>query len=247
MKIRFIFSLTLLSILLLLAACGTSESVDEKNNEDTIEESTNSSETIDDKNDSVKETEGETPNETTNDKESGSSEVNNPSDKEETLTANRTETIVLTYNDGENVKEKEAELTKSDEQDYSMYVLPTYELTSEEPGRDSLLFGDGTVFMRIETMVAEEGTHAFALENIHATLEASSANGVIEEITDASLLPSNEEITHAKGFSLKLDTVTLSGLVFERDGIVVKLTIFDTPEREHYDAFLQMANTIMKD
>ena len=55
---------------------------------------------------------------------------------------NRPETIVLTYNDGENDKSIEAELTESDEQDYSLYVLPLYKLTSEEPGRDILYVND---------------------------------------------------------------------------------------------------------
>src|SRR4051794_23927823 len=55
---------------------------------------------------------------------------------------------------------KEATLTASDAQDFSIAVLPQYTLTSEEPGKDSLFSNaDGSHFMRIETRVKEEGTY----------------------------------------------------------------------------------------
>lgn len=239
-----------MATLLLLAACGTTDADNDKNNGKNSEGSTPPAETVDD----GKEEEGEEveqPEDESKEQE-GTKEEPTPEPEEPVEEGNhvdegRPETIVLSYNDGENEKEKEAQLTKSDEQDYSVYVLPTYELTSEEPGRDSLYFGgDGSLFMRIETIVAEEDTYANALENTVALLEASSDDGTPEEITDTALFPSNEGITNPKGYSLHLDAVSLSGWVFERDGIVVKLTIFDTPQNQHYEAFLRMAETIMK-
>lgn len=248
MKIKFNFLFAIMAIVLMLAACGTTSSDDGgKSDGDKTDGSTPPAETIDDGKDAdVEQPEDESDEDVK--KEDAAPETEDPV-QEDNNTANeeRPETIVLSYTDGENEKEKEAQLTKSDAQDYSVYVLPTYQLTSEEPGRDSLYFDDGSIFMRIETIVAEEDTYTKALENTLELLEASSDDKNPEEITDVALLPSNEGITNAKGYSLSLDAVSISGLVFERDGIVVKLTIFDTPQNEHYEAFLRMAETIMKD
>ena len=155
--------------------------------------------------------------------------------------------LVLTYNDGENVKSVEAGLTESDEQDYSLYVLPLYKLTSEEPGRDILYVDEkDSIFMRIETMTAEEEAYDYAVENMIAVLEASSEGATPEELTDSSSLPSGEGIEDVKGYSVNSETGPISGLVFKKDGLVVKLTIFDSLKAEHYEAFLRMAETIVK-
>ena len=142
---------------------------------------------------------------------------------------------------------KDAQLTDSDAQDYSIYLLPSYKLTSEEPGRDILYVEENdSIFMRIETIEAEEGAYEFAVENIVEVLKASSEGSTPEEFTDADLLPTGPGIENAKGFSVNSETGPVTGLVFNQNGIVVKITIFDSPKAEHYEKFLQMAETIVK-
>lgn len=157
-------------------------------------------------------------------------------------------------NDGEEIVDEtdnflnEAVQVDSDEQDYSIHLLPTYTLTSEEPGKDSLyLDEDGTVFMRIETMIAEDGTYDYLLENMLTTLAASGSETTepaqLEE--DASL-PSGESIENVQAYTVNSDTGPVTGVIFEKDGMVVRLTIFDSPDAEHFDNFLSMGETITK-
>lgn len=269
MKNKLNLLYVMLATILLLAACGTSNSVNgqtENKKDDPINDveqdengTLNESDTEEeiekdieveiekDTAEDNKEVTNNTENEKTVDNPSTENEeIPDPTIKEEVEDVKQSETIVLSYNDGENNKSKEAELTDSDEQDYSVYVLPLYKLTSEEPGRDSLYFNDdtGSIFMRIETMVTEDGTYDYALENTLVLLEASGDSEAPKEITDIASLPSGENIKNAKGYIVNTETGPVSGFVFEKQGIVVKLTIFDSPESKHFEAFLRMAETI---
>lgn len=159
---------------------------------------------------------------------------------------NRPDSIVLNYKEGTTDKSAEAILTASDEQDYSIYVLPQYKLTSEEPGKDVLyLDKDGSIFMRIETMSFDEDTYTNAVENIQATLEASSDGVTPDVITESSSLPTGNDISDVQAFKVQTDTTAVTGIVFERGGLIVKLTIFDTAEENHSEQFLRMGETIL--
>ena len=164
-------------------------------------------------------------------------------------------------NDGEDVKEPETDVQKeneedvlkdavptaSDAQNYTISVLPNYTLTSEEPGKDSLLADDNeTVFMRIETAPKEEGTYDYFSENLTAILEASSGGVAPTEVTDTTLIPSGEGIENAKVFSVQAESGPVTGIVFERDNMVVRLTIFDSSKEEHFNQFLKMSETIVE-
>lgn len=142
---------------------------------------------------------------------------------------------------------KDAVPTESDEQNYTISVLPNYTLTSEEPGKDSLLADDNeTVFMRIETAPKEEGTYDYFSENLTAILEASSGGVAPTEVTDTALIPSGEGIENAKVFSVQAESGPVTGIVFERDNMVVRLTIFDSSKEEHFNEFLKMGETIVE-
>ncbi|PAK74401.1 hypothetical protein, partial [Micrococcus luteus] len=68
--------------------------------------------------------------------------------------------------------EETAVLEKSDNQNYSMYVLPSYELTAEEPNKDVLYLTDNDqVFMRIE-LLPEDTDWEMAEENAKSQLTA---------------------------------------------------------------------------
>jgi hypothetical protein len=186
-----------------------------------------------------------TPNDTTDDTpdveevENGSSVENAGEDVEEP------ETDVQKENEEDVLKD--AVPTASDAQNYTISVLPNYTLTSEEPGKDSLLADDNeTVFMRIETAQKEEGTYDYFSENLTAILEASSGGVAPTEVTDTTLIPSGEGIENAKVFSVQAESGPVTGIVFERDNMVVRLTIFDSSKEEHFNEFLKMSETIVE-
>lgn len=183
-----------------------------------------------------------TPNDTTDDTpevENGSSVENDGEDVEEP------ETDVQKENEEDVLKD--AVPTASDAQNYTISVLPNYTLTSEEPGKDSLLADDNeTVFMRIETAPKEEGTYDYFTENLTAILEASSGGVAPTEVTDTTLIPSGEGIENAKVFSVQAESGPVTGIVFERGNMVVRLTIFDSSKEEHFNQFLKMSETIVE-
>ncbi len=186
-----------------------------------------------------------TPNDTTDDTpdveevENGSSVENDGEDVEEP------ETDVQKENEEDVLKD--AVPTASDAQNFTISVLPNYTLTSEEPGKDSLLADDNeTVFMRIETAPKEEGTYDYFSENLTAILEASSGGVAPTEVTNTTLIPSGEGIENAKVFSVQAESGPVTGIVFERDNMIVRLTIFDSSKEEHFNQFLKMGETIVE-
>lgn len=186
----------------------------------------------------------ETPQETTDGSSVGVEEVDNGSsvdtddeDAEKPATVDQEENDVL----------KDAVQTDSDAQDYTISVLPNYTLTSEEPGRDSLLVNDNeSVFMRIETAPNEEGTYDYFNENVIEILEASSGGVAPTEVTDTALIPTGTGIENAKVYSVQAESGPVTGIVFERDNMIVRLTIFDSPKEEYISDFLHMGETIVE-
>lgn len=141
---------------------------------------------------------------------------------------------------------QDAVQTESDTQDYTISVLPNFTLTSEEPGKDSLLANENeAVFMRIETASKEEDTYDYFADNLIAILEASSGGVSPTEVTETASIPSGEGIKNAKVFSVQSESGPVTGIVFERDDIVVRLTIFDSPKEEYFNQYLQMGQTIV--
>src|SRR5690606_35222810 len=135
--------------------------------------------------------------------------------------------------------------TESDAQSYSMEVLPGYTLTSEEPGRDSLFAEEEpSAFMRIETQPAEDGSYDYLLENMQEVLKASSNGGEPEELTDIYSDAADKGIENAKAFKVDSETGPVTGVIFEKDEMVVRLTLFDNADEEYKTDFLNMGQTI---
>lgn len=168
----------------------------------------------------------------------------------DTTDENETEDPATDVDESTNNEEdvlKDAVQTKSDAQDYSIAVLPNYTLTSEEPGKDSLLADDNdAVFMRIETVQKEEGTYAYLEENMAAVLEASSGGVKPTEVTETASMPSGEGIENVKVLSVQAESGPVTGVIFERGEMVVRLTIFDSPKEEYLENFLRMGETIVQ-
>ncbi|MCM3710113.1 hypothetical protein [Sporosarcina luteola] len=139
----------------------------------------------------------------------------------------------------------DAVLTESDAQSYAMEVLPGYTLTSEEPGRDSLFADENPeAFMRIETQPAEEGAYDYFTENMQEVLKAASNGAEPEELTDVYTDVEDKGIKNAKAFKVDTETGPVTGVVFEKDDMVVRLTLFDNPDEEYKTDFLNMGQTI---
>lgn len=140
---------------------------------------------------------------------------------------------------------KDAKVITSDEQAYQIAVLPEYSLTSEEPGRDSLISSENEeVFMRIETAPKEEGTYDYLLENMGEVLSASAGGNAPKEVTDAASLPTGDGIENAKVQAVESETGTVTGIIYERGDMIVRLTIYDSTKNEHFEKYLRMGETV---
>lgn len=135
----------------------------------------------------------------------------------------------------------------SDTQNYSIQLLPQYKLTGEEPGRDVLYLAEnGAIFMRIETFHNENSiTFNDALNNMKEVLEAASNGQTPTELIGDSSVPHNEGILQSATFTVDTNEGPVSGVVFEREGFIVKLTIFDSTDAQYFNEFLQMGETIL--
>lgn len=139
----------------------------------------------------------------------------------------------------------DAVLTESDAQSFAMEVLPGYTLTSEEPGRDSLYAEENPdAFMRIETQPAEDGSYAYLLDNMQEVLKAASNGEEPEELTDVYSDAADRGIENAKAYKVDTETGPVTGVVFEKDGMVVRYTLFDNPNEKYTTDFLNMGKTI---
>ncbi len=229
----------IMAIALILSACGTTDA-----DQDDVGESGGSETPISE----VEETNEEDANgDETNEDAVNEDETENATDEDSTNDKQLTEDEVSTETETETDFLNEAMQVESDAQDFSVYLLPEYKLTSEEPGKDSLyLEADDSRFMRIETMSPEDFTYEYLEENMLAVLEASSGGKTPVEITDEQSLPSDNNLTNAKAYTVDVEEGTVTGILFEREDLLVRLTIFDSAEAEHFEDFLHMGETITK-
>ncbi|WP_342512775.1 hypothetical protein MKY34_19510 [Sporosarcina sp. FSL K6-1522] len=226
---------------LLLSACGTDTGSDKPDNNANSSEEVAGTENPDiqeDTEDAIVEedadvdTDADVESDTTVDTDT---EVDKPEDKEDAVTK-----------DDENTAPKD-DLTQSDEQDYAIAILPNYTLTSEEPGKDSLYVNnDESIFMRIETVAKENASYDSLVEDTKNMLEAISDGNTPSELTDTASLPAGEGIDNVTALTVKTPAGSFTGMVFERDGLLIKLTIFDSAQEEHFQNFLKMGETIVK-
>ncbi|WP_286137280.1 hypothetical protein [Bacillus sp. 7894-2] len=147
----------------------------------------------------------------------------------------------MTYSVEGETKEDTAFLKHSDNQSYSMYVLPEYELTAEEPNKDVLyLTENDQIFMRIE-LLPDDADWDMIEENTKAQLEAVSEN------VQTSKAPSDDFYKDASVMRAEGNGEKVSAYLVKNDDLSLKLTLFNKEDADHEDAFLQMAKTIMKE
>lgn len=139
----------------------------------------------------------------------------------------------------------EGTVIQSDNQNFAINVVTGFELTGEEPNKD-LLFNkeNDAQSMRIETFKEAEVNITDVTNNLVETLKASNDQAEVIQITDDNQLPANEFIEEANGFQIDTPDGKVSGYTFVKDGMVVKLTVFDTVDAPALELFIEMAETI---
>ncbi|PLR75587.1 hypothetical protein CU633_20325 [Bacillus sp. V3-13] len=130
-------------------------------------------------------------------------------------------------------------LKHSDNQNYSMYVLPGYELTAEEPHKDSLFLTENPeVFMRIELLPGDADWETVT-ENTKAQLAAVNEHVKTMQPSEDAFLRNATVMESAQNGEI------VSAYLVKDEKQPLKLTMFTKENADHRDAFLQMAKTII--
>lgn len=138
--------------------------------------------------------------------------------------------------------EQSGVLTQSDGQNYALYVLDGYELTAEEPNKDALYVADNSaVFMRIETSPAGETEFTAIEENLVQTLQAVNPDEEPVEVTNFD----GADFQQSAAYEVPSTEGTVTGIVYETEDLLVRLTIFDDSAVNATEDFIGMGKTIV--
>lgn len=142
---------------------------------------------------------------------------------------------------GDHSETPDGELTLSDNQSYQLYVLDGYEFTAEEPNRDLVFLQENdAVFMRIETYYPSDIDFDELLATTQQTLQASNPDGELAEFMDYD----SSVFSNSAAYEVETPEGHVTGIAFESDYIVARVTIFDQSTAEARSDFIQMAQTI---
>lgn len=219
---------------LLLTGCGTATSnqVKEKPSSNNTQDNavqTDQANTSSDSSSTSKDTNTSETKSVT--QETGTSE---PTTKAQASETTNEKTLQYVFNK-EN-KEESALLKTSDNQPFSLYVLPKFELSAEEPGKDVVLLSENDrIFMRIELLPTD-------VDWVKTEKDAKAfLNAISDSITDPGLSIDNGSSYEVTS---KNDVVTVA--LLKSDKAPVRITMFTTKDADYRDAFLQMAKTVQK-
>ncbi|MGY3186012.1 hypothetical protein [Lysinibacillus sp. TE18511] len=174
--------------------------------------------------------------------ESQETPASNETNKDNTDTSAKTEQEVKYKQKGEDKTEHATE-SKSVDQGYKMQQLPGFTLSPEEPGKDMLVSNENSeVFMRIETVDASQSSYDDAKTSMQDHMNAVGAPVALS----SEELAAFKDAKSVEGYVVDFDTEKVVGVVFEKDGLITKLTIHDNDELDLTDAMLKMASTISK-
>jgi FtsZ-interacting cell division protein ZipA len=248
-KLKFILLIGIFT--LLLTACGTSNNQGDATKDDANEslvanESVNSSEQTQDQTDNqnTSEVEEQTTNyETETDKQENKDETTANQDEQTTnnppeVSATRPLEQTIGYSLNGESKKEAAQLTKSDNQNYSLYVLSNFELTAEEPYKDLLFLSeDDSNSMRIEILPADTDLEPLK-ENTLLQLQ------VVNETVQTLDPPNDEWLREATIMEASNNGETVTAYLIPQKESIIKLTLFTKDQTDYRDAFIQMAKTI---
>ena len=221
---------------LLLAGCGTANDDTAKENQGTNENPTNKAQT-EETNTTETETGGiAAPTEETTETQGNAEETEATEVTTQEQASEKTNEKTLTYTFNDETKTGTAVLKTSDNQPYSIYLLPEFELSGEEPGKDMVFFSENdAIFMRIE-LLPDDVDLAATEENIKAQIGAVS-----ETVTDPGLT-----IENGVAYEATVNNEVVTGVLLKDEKAPVRLTLFTTKDADYRHAFLEMAKTIQK-
>lgn len=140
-------------------------------------------------------------------------------------------------------KKETASESKSEGQSFKFQKLPEFTLSQEEPGKDMLVSNaDDEVFMRIETTNTSETSYDAVKTSMQDYMNAVGSPVALS----SEELSAFKDIKNIEGYVVNFDTEKVIGVVFEKDGLITKLTIHDNDEQDLTAAMLAMAATISK-
>ena len=232
---KLTLAITLLMMMLLMAACGEESSQESGNNGSGNTEETDGTNT---ETESGTETEPETETDTETGTDTEAPETETPAAGEEASGGSGDTDKEISYSINGETKTGTAAFTKSDELAYGLYVLPEFELTSEEPGKDKLsLKENDAVSMRIELLDSPDWN---TLEN-NVPLELEYFQSDIVNPDDDQL-----QIDSAKIYEASNDEERVTIYLIQSEEMPLKLTMFTPAGQDYREAFVQMAKTITK-
>ncbi len=133
--------------------------------------------------------------------------------------------------------------SKSVDQGYKVQQLPGFTLSQEEPGKDMLVSNENDeVFMRIETTTASETSYDAVKTSMQDYMNAVGDTAALS----TEELAAFKDVKNIESYVVDFDTDKVIGVVFEKDGLISKITIHDNDEQDLTAAMLAMAATISK-
>ena len=179
--------------------------------------------------------------ETPTDSESVDDTQETPDQTDLTTNTSSTQDKEITYEQNGTDKKETATESQSVDQSYKLHQLPGFTLSPEEPGKDVIVSNDDDeVFMRVETVTTTDHNY----EDIKSSLvEYMNAVGDTTPLS-AEELEVFKDATSVEGYVVDFDTDKVVGVVFEKEGLLVKLTIHDNDTQDLTAAMLAMAATI---
>ncbi|MFJ5622298.1 hypothetical protein ACIQD3_06045 [Peribacillus loiseleuriae] len=169
-------------------------------------------------------------------KEDGATETSKTEDKGEPV---RILEQPLKFKVNGKEKEETAFLKKSDNQPFSLYVLPEFELTAEEPNKDVLFLTEqDEVYMRIEHFPTEVNW-----DEIEANAK-TQLNAISETVTQIDA--SQYSLDHAVVYEAVNGDDIVTSVLFQDEKNQSRITIFTNKDHDYRDAFIKMGKTIMK-
>ncbi|SOC35155.1 hypothetical protein [Ureibacillus acetophenoni] len=157
------------------------------------------------------------------------------------------ESKTITYTTNGEQKQEETTAVNSDEQQYSIEILPSFTLTAEEPGKDMLyLTENGSISMRIETMSVNDQTYENLIANTEEMMNAVDETVHPTNFDIQSYIANHSDITNYAAYKVDLVDEIVTAVVFEKANQLVRLTIFDDPNVDLTEAMIKMGLTISK-
>lgn len=179
--------------------------------------------------------------ETPLDNESDEDELEAPDQTDTSTNIPSTQEQDLNYVQNGVDKNTKATESKSVDQNYKLHQLPGFTLSQEEPGKDIIISNDDdNVFMRVETVSTSETSY----DDVKSSLvEYMNAVGETTPLSTEELTAFKND-KNSEGYVVHFDDEKVVGVVIEKEGLIVKLTIHDNKTQDLTAAMLAMAATI---